>query len=367
MLSKLILLLGAIISTFIAYSCIHNNQQILKKAPSQEQKTDIVIEQENQVQQKSELKKQQALPEQNKSAKAIQDKQTSSFIYQNSPMENLQLSVNSTDKEDPFLEKLNSYCQEPLCTKALHFEDNIEKAPWKEEIFQLIDFIRDNHVKNVSIKIENHKISISGEFSDKSSIETINKILNAFEAMGFDIQKDFSVIPKKEIEEQKTSLINEIPRNEKIKMDTEETHKITTEKPEVTLEDVQKRNIQKVQTDINALLKNNPIYFKHNSNDLTLESKKILDKIIDIVNRTSEEIARLKISGHTDASGSAAYNKLLSQKRAEKVRNYLIDHHIKVPVLEAVGYGEENPISKNPYAKENRRVEIEIKKEKSHE
>jgi outer membrane protein OmpA-like peptidoglycan-associated protein len=360
MLSKLILLLGAIISTFIAYSCIHNNQKILKDAPPQ--KTDVVIEHENQNQPTSELKKQKILPEQNKPAKAIANKKTPSFIYQNTPMENLQLSVNSSDKEDLFLEKINSYCQEPLCTKALHFEDNIEKALWKEEIFQLIDFIHNNHVKNASVRIENNKITISGEFPDESSIEAINRILNTFEDIGFDVQKDFSLIPEKKIEEEKTSSENKISIKEETKVKTD-----TTTDSRLTLEDIQKKNIQKVQADINALLKNNPIYFKHNSNDLTLESKKILDKIIDLVNQNSEEIARLKISGHTDASGSAAYNKLLSQKRAEKVRNYLVDHHIKVHILEAVGYGEENPVSKNPYAKENRRVEIEIKKEKSHE
>ncbi|HHD77862.1 MAG TPA: hypothetical protein ENK93_00500 [Campylobacteraceae bacterium] len=126
--------------------------------------------------------------------------------------------------------------------------------------------------------------------------------------------------------------------------------------------DRQQAGIQTTQSEIDKLLKERPIYFKSGSSELTLDSKKLLDRIVDLVNKNTEEIERLRIAGHTDASGPADFNKQLSQKRAETVRDYLIGHKIKVPTIEAIGYGEERPLSSNPYAKENRRVEITIRK-----
>ena len=131
---------------------------------------------------------------------------------------------------------------------------------------------------------------------------------------------------------------------------------------EESLVDRQQAQIAQTQEEIDTLLREHPIYFRSNSSELTLDSKKLLNRIIDLVNRNTEEIERLRVAGHTDASGPANYNRRLSQKRAEAVRDYLVKHHIQVPTVEAIGYGEERPLTDNPYAKENRRVEITIVK-----
>lgn len=71
-----------------------------------------------------------------------------------------------------------------------------------------------------------------------------------------------------------------------------------------------------------------------------------------------------KIGAHTDSVGSAAYNKKLSQKRAEAAVKSLTALNIDPSRLEAVGYGEEKPLSDNA-TKEgralNRRVEAVVK------
>lgn len=73
----------------------------------------------------------------------------------------------------------------------------------------------------------------------------------------------------------------------------------------------------------------------------------------------------VEISGHTDDTGSAAYNKKLSQRRADAVRNALInDYGIAANRLTAVGFGEEQPIADNSSAdgrKANRRVVATVK------
>jgi len=76
------------------------------------------------------------------------------------------------------------------------------------------------------------------------------------------------------------------------------------------------------------------------------------------------------IEGHTDAKGSEAYNQVLSEKRAEAVKRWLIkEHGIKPDILKTKGWGEQKPIapntkrdgSDNPEGRaKNRRVVITI-------
>jgi len=70
------------------------------------------------------------------------------------------------------------------------------------------------------------------------------------------------------------------------------------------------------------------------------------------------------IEGHSDSSGKAAYNKALSQRRADAVRDILINEYgIDTSRVSAVGYGQEQPVASNSTKEgrlENRRVMAEI-------
>ena len=70
------------------------------------------------------------------------------------------------------------------------------------------------------------------------------------------------------------------------------------------------------------------------------------------------------VEGHTDATGRDRYNQALSQRRAEAVRNALINQYaIDATRIRAIGYGETRPIADNTTAagrQENRRVMIVI-------
>ncbi|GMG81966.1 hypothetical protein LNKW23_11790 [Paralimibaculum aggregatum] len=72
-------------------------------------------------------------------------------------------------------------------------------------------------------------------------------------------------------------------------------------------------------------------------------------------------IGQFRIYGHTDASGSDAYNLRLSQRRAESVRAHMVNYcGISGARLQAVGLGETFPLgNSSPRAPENRRVEFQ--------
>lgn len=73
------------------------------------------------------------------------------------------------------------------------------------------------------------------------------------------------------------------------------------------------------------------------------------------------DVQKIRILGHTDASGSAEYNQRLSKLRAQEVKRFLVaDCGYPENRMEALGVGEEFLFNKeNPRADENRRVEFQ--------
>lgn len=101
------------------------------------------------------------------------------------------------------------------------------------------------------------------------------------------------------------------------------------------------------------------ISFEFDSNDIPQEGFERLDKTTEYMLNAPE--VRLTIKGHTDASGSEAYNIILSKFRADIVRNYLVAKGINSNRITSIGKGSEEPIADNgDYwgRMANRRVEV---------
>jgi outer membrane protein OmpA-like peptidoglycan-associated protein len=95
--------------------------------------------------------------------------------------------------------------------------------------------------------------------------------------------------------------------------------------------------------------------------------KKETDPILQAMTAIFKEYpkANFDIEGHTDSTGSNKTNQLLSERRANAVRDYLIANGINADRLTAVGYGEDQPIADNKTdagRKNNRREEVKLKK-----
>ncbi len=86
---------------------------------------------------------------------------------------------------------------------------------------------------------------------------------------------------------------------------------------------------------------------------------------LDQVAQTLVEYPKTMIDvvGHTDATGSEAYNQTLSERRARSVADYLASHGVDSVRMATTGYGKMRPIASNETAEgraDNRRVEIKI-------
>jgi outer membrane protein OmpA-like peptidoglycan-associated protein len=104
------------------------------------------------------------------------------------------------------------------------------------------------------------------------------------------------------------------------------------------------------------------VYFALNRATIERRSLSLLDEVARVI-AAHPEITKVRAEGHTDDQGDDAYNKDLSQRRADAVRAYLVKKGLAPERLEAVGFGEEQPKADNTTKAgraTNRRVEFTI-------
>ena len=100
------------------------------------------------------------------------------------------------------------------------------------------------------------------------------------------------------------------------------------------------------------------IFYDFDKATLRPESAEALDQLVTLLEENPN--VTIELSAHCDYKGSADYNKRLSQRRAESVVKYLIEHGIASDRLTPVGYGKDKPkkirrkvTEKYPFLKEN--------------
>jgi outer membrane protein OmpA-like peptidoglycan-associated protein len=107
------------------------------------------------------------------------------------------------------------------------------------------------------------------------------------------------------------------------------------------------------------------VRFETNSAEIVASSDPLLREIADVFLR-NPHVQLVEIQGHTDNTGSAERNKVLSQERAEAVKAWLVNAGVAESRLEAKGYGPDHPLGPNKTAADrakNRRVQLIIRKQ----
>lgn len=118
-------------------------------------------------------------------------------------------------------------------------------------------------------------------------------------------------------------------------------------------------DLERAEDGTTAILQN--IFFDVDKFDLKQKSVTELQKILRFLKENPA--VKVEISGHTDNSGSPAYNKQLSEKRAQAVNNYLIEKGIAPGRLVTKGHGSDRPIADNATEEgrqRNRRIEFKV-------
>lgn len=126
--------------------------------------------------------------------------------------------------------------------------------------------------------------------------------------------------------------------------------------------------IEETETEVRIDLSGD-ILFDFDKATLRPEATPVLERVAETIRKYGKPMTR--IDGHTDSRGGDDYNMVLSQRRADSVKNWLVAAGAVGGVLFAKGLGESKPIAlnenpdgtDNPEGRQkNRRVEIVVKK-----
>ena len=101
--------------------------------------------------------------------------------------------------------------------------------------------------------------------------------------------------------------------------------------------------------------------FETNSTKLSSDGKTALTPLVEVLQAHPQ--SSVNVVGHTDSTGAAEYNMMISKKRAAAVAAYIEEQGIEADRITASGEGEENPIASNATAEgraQNRRVDATI-------
>ncbi|MEZ9190378.1 OmpA family protein [Vibrio sp. 10N.286.52.F8] len=101
--------------------------------------------------------------------------------------------------------------------------------------------------------------------------------------------------------------------------------------------------------------------FETNSTELSTDGKIALMPLVEVLKAHPQ--SSVDVVGHTDSTGAAEYNMMISKKRAAAVAAYIEEQGIEADRITASGEGEENPIASNDTAEgraQNRRVDATI-------
>ncbi len=116
------------------------------------------------------------------------------------------------------------------------------------------------------------------------------------------------------------------------------------------------------QTALNATLALDKIQFISGGVSIRRAAAQVLDRLAALLQRCPDQ--KVEIGGHTDNVGAEEDNQALSQRRADKVMQYLVREGVAAARLSAVGYGAKKPIASNDTDEgqaQNRRIEFVLK------
>lgn len=119
--------------------------------------------------------------------------------------------------------------------------------------------------------------------------------------------------------------------------------------------------VERINEGIKVTMDESIVNFAFDKSDLSATAMANLDKLAAVLEKNPD--TNINVYGYTDSKGSDAYNQALSERRAESVKNYLIQHGVLASRIVAMGMGESSPVASNDTEAGramNRRVEFAI-------
>jgi len=181
--SKLILLLGGLVSSFIVYTCLQNKYLDNKKSIQQQVVTNP--------------KKSSILTK-----PVVKEKPVLYFMYG----KDISARLNFIDKNLGHL--IVIICKEYKCLNEVIYSEEFTPAKWSQLATKSLNIFTKNHIKNSYIKAVGDAIEIKADFTDKKLFEEFNKIIRKYQSNSLKITNNSKLLEKKN-----NSSIQDIQKN----------------------------------------------------------------------------------------------------------------------------------------------------------
>jgi len=159
-----------------------------------------------------------------------------------------------------------------------------------------------------------------------------NRLLNTIKGLKLELKQEKLTVQQKEKE------ISELDRTRR---EIETSLKQQIAQKDIKIETANIREIQPSLEDIGINPADNLIiHFKPDSNELTAKAYENLDRVVMFMAKDSK--TRINIIGFSDSTGSSSYDVMLSESRANTVKNYLIAKGIDSRKISTLGLGSES-------------------------
>ena len=238
------------------------------------------------------------------------------------------------------------------------------------------DNLNDSMARTVGLHVDGRDIALSGyvptqEIKDEmynraSNVWGVRKVINNLQLTPpepppiepvVEVEVEPLVIETPVVEAEIPNLLTPAPEPELVKQRIPTKTVVKAFRAPTKEAVVQSQACEKVLRD---MLTEETILFSSGSDNIQSQSYGLLDRIAREAKKCPSSL--ILVEGHTDSSGDAAKNIILSKKRAGAVVDYLVSEGVDQP-LKFVGYGANTPVANNNTAEGralNRRIEFKV-------
>lgn len=232
-----------------------------------------------------------------------------------------------------------------------------------QDIYAIKAFEKKKNKKNKTQGQEVKTVNLQGSVKDKDSKEPIKANVEVVDNVTHTVVYTTQVNPGQNF----SILVPEIQDDQTYTLNVSSEGYINYSSPFTTdnIKNVEQNiSLEKIKVVISNVIILEHIYFDYNEAVIKTESLEELDNAIAYLN--SQPSIKIEIEGHTDQSGTAEYNQILSQQRAETVKKYLLSKGFDPKrIVKVTGYGNTRPLvagNSEEAKSKNRRVEFKLVK-----
>ncbi len=287
-------------------------------------------------------------------------------------------------KKKVLIHFIDDLCTDRTCNNDIRFSDDIKEVSWQKDMVALMKMFNEEHIEKGSLYINSNVLHIEGEIESEEQKKQLEKLISQLKSDGVFVEDETinmmtkveGITPETDSAKSSTKDVEKnISESQAVEKEEKVVQHATVTQPKAAettqMNEHKEKNVastslspetKPVETPANTtqaslshetvdeILKNDPIKFDSKVKVVNEESRKTLDKIAGILKNSDAK--KIEVLGYANEGDNAILNMVVSQKKADIVKNYLYQKGLR------------NLISKGMGAqKKSIEIEINVKKQ----